>query len=93
MSRKSVLSTPRTRHVCERCGEEISHDVVRIDEGRLYHLSCFRMLVPGPEIGILECPQCHTMGRYWDWTGKAWRECTACGGGGYLADPGEACGN
>jgi len=93
MSRKSVLSAPRTLHVCELCGVEVYHDVVRVDEGRLYHLRCFRMHVPEAEVGIFECPRCHTLGRSWDWTSKAWRECTLCGGGGYLADPGEACGN
>ena len=46
MSRKSVLSTRRTVYVCELCGGEVSHDVVRVDEGRLCHLRCFRLHVP-----------------------------------------------
>jgi hypothetical protein len=93
MSRKSVLATIRTGHVCELCGEEITHDVVRVDEGRIYHLRCFRLHVPEAEAGIYECPRCRTLGRWWDWGGKSWRECTVCGGSGYLAAPGEACGN
>ena len=93
MSRKSVLSTARSLHTCELCGAEISHDVVRVDEGRLYHLRCFRLHVPEGEVGIYECPKCRTLGRSWDWSGKSWRECTLCGGSGYLAASGEACGN
>jgi len=93
MSRKSVLSTARLLHVCELCGDEISHDVVRVDEGRLYHLRCFRLRVPEAEVGIYECPKCRTLGRAWDWSGKSWRDCTICGGSGYLAASGEACGN
>jgi hypothetical protein len=93
MSRKSVLSATRTLHRCELCGEEVSHDVVRVDEGRLYHLRCFRLHVSEAEVGIFECPSCSTLGRSWDWVGKHWRECPACNGSGYLAAPGEACGN
>jgi hypothetical protein len=93
MSRKSVLGSTRTSHACDLCGEEITHDVVRVDEGRIYHLRCFRRRVPPNEMGLYECPKCRTLGRVWDWGGKAWRECSLCAGSGYLAAHGEACGN
>lgn len=93
MSRKSVLSAARSLHACELCGVEISHDVVRVDEGRLFHLRCFRLHVPEAEVGLYECPKCRTLGRAWDWSGRSWRDCTVCGGSGYLAASGEACGN
>jgi hypothetical protein len=92
MSRRSVLSAVRPLHLCELCGEEVSHDVVRIDEGRLYHLRCFRMHVSGGEAAICECPGCSTLGRSWDWVGKHWRTCAVCNGSGYLAPSEEACG-
>jgi hypothetical protein len=93
MSRKSVLAANRTLHTCELCGDEITHDVVRVDEGRVYHLRCFRRRVPENEMGLYECPTCRTLGRCWDWGGRSWRECTLCAGSGYLAAQGEACGN
>jgi hypothetical protein len=93
MSRKSVLASSRALHLCELCGGEISHDVARVDEGRIYHLRCFRRQLPEAELGFYECPKCHTLGSWWDWAGKSWRTCTLCQGGGYLAAPGEACGN
>lgn len=93
MSRGSVLGTNRAVHACELCGEEISHDVVRIDEGRVYHLRCFRRYVPEAEVGLYECPKCRTLGRTWDWSARAWRTCGLCNGGGYLSAPGETCGN
>ncbi|MGA2381492.1 MAG: hypothetical protein ABSG85_19510 [Spirochaetia bacterium] len=93
MSRKSVLTSMRTLHLCELCGDEITHDVVRVDEGRIYHFRCFRRHVPEMELGFYECPKCRTLGRCWDWSGKSWRACTLCAGSGYLAAHGEACGN
>jgi len=93
MSRKSVLTSMRTLHLCELCGDEITHDVVRVDEGRIYHFRCFRRHGPEMELGFYECPKCRTLGRCWDWSGKSWRACTLCAGSGYLAAHGEACGN
>lgn len=93
MSRKSVLSAKATVHSCELCGEEILHDVVRVDEGRMYHLRCFRKHVHDEEIGLYECPKCRTLGCTWDWMAKAWRACTLCDGCGYLSASGESCGN
>ena len=93
MSRKSVLAARTTTHFCELCGEEISHDVVRVDEGRMYHLRCFRRHVHDDEIGLYECPKCRTLGSTWDWMAKAWRACRLCGGSGYLSAAAEACGN
>jgi hypothetical protein len=34
MPRKSILATVKRSYSCELCGEQISHDVVRVDEGR-----------------------------------------------------------
>ncbi len=93
MSRTSVLAAVRTAHACDLCGEEITHDVVRVDEGRIYHLRCFRRYLPGGALGLFECPKCRTMGCTWEWAEKSWRTCTLCNGGGYLSAPGDACGN
>jgi ribosomal protein L37AE/L43A len=93
MSRKSVLTSMRTLYLCELCGAEITQDVVRVDESRVYHLACFRRHLPKVEIGMYECPKCRTLGRFWDSSRKSWRACSLCGGGGYLAAPSEACGN
>ncbi len=92
MSRRSVLSARQTGHACELCGGEISHDVVRVDDGRIYHFGCFRRHVHEGEIGLYECPKCRTIGRTWDWMAKAWRSCSLCGGSGYLAASPDACG-
>jgi hypothetical protein len=93
MSRTSVLTRVKRLPVCEICGEEISHDVVRVDEGRIYHLRCFRRHLHEGEIGMQECPTCRTLGCGWDWRGHAWKPCARCGGGGYLSTAEEACGN
>jgi hypothetical protein len=93
MSRERVPASERARHVCGLCGDEISHDVVRVDGGRIYHLRCFRMHVPEAEVGMYECPKCRTLGRSWDWSGRSWRDCSLCGGSGYLAASSKACGN
>ncbi len=93
MSRKSVLAVKTGLQACELCGEEITHDVVRVDEGRIYHLRCFRQRVPEAEMGLYECPKCRTLGRVWQWGARTWRTCTLCSGSGYLAAAGESCGN
>jgi hypothetical protein len=93
MPSKSVLTAVRRVPVCELCGEAISHDVVRVDEGRIFHLRCFRRHVQPGEIGMQECPSCRTLGARWDWRGRAWRSCPTCGGSGYLAAAEEACGS
>ena len=93
MSTNFVPAGVKRTVACEICAEEISHDVVRVDEGRVYHLRCFRRHVHGEEIGLFECPKCRTLGSSWDWRGHAWRACTLCGGSGYLAAGDEACGN
>ncbi len=92
MSRTSILAAIRQVHVCELCGEAISHDVVRIDEGRIYHLRCFRRHLQAGEMGMEECPACRTLGSSWDWRGRAWQSCPSCGGSGYLSLAEEACG-
>ena len=92
MSRTSILAAVRQVHVCELCGEAISHDVVRIDEGRIYHLRCFRRHLQAGEMGMEECPACRTLGSRWDWRGRVWQSCPSCGGSGYLSGADEACG-
>jgi hypothetical protein len=91
MIRNSVLAAVRQVHVCELCGEPISHDVVRIDEGRIYHLSCFRRHLHPGEFGMEECPSCRTLGSTWDWRARAWQSCPTCAGSGYLSVPDAAC--
>ena len=93
MSRSSVLTKTPVGITCHMCGDEITHDVVKVDGGSICHLRCFRRRVPEAEIGLYECPKCLTLGCTWDWAGRAWRSCTLCGGGGYLAVGAEPCGN
>ncbi len=92
MTPKLFPARPGGRHRCELCGEPIVHDVARIDEGRIFHLSCFRRFLHEGEMGMRECPDCRTTGRSWDWQARAWRSCPGCGGSGYLAMTEAACG-
>ena len=85
MSRRSVLSKEKNRHTCGLCGQEITHDVVRIDEGQVYHMSCFSLHFSGGSRGLTECQSCRTLGALWNRHAAAWSECTACSGTGYLA--------
>ncbi len=93
MSRRSVLAALTGVHACELCREEITDDVVRVDEGRMYHLHCFRKHVHEEEIGLYACPGCRTLGSTWDWMAKKSRACRLCGGSGYLSAAAEPCGN
>ena len=92
MSHTGVLTTVTRSYFCELCGEVISHDVVRVDEGRIYHLRCFRRHLHKGEMGMQECPACRTLGCCWNWRGHAWQPCATCGGSGYLASAEEVCG-
>ena len=85
MSRRSVLSKERNRHTCALCGREITHDVVRIDDGQVYHMSCFRRHFSGGSRGLVECQSCLTLGALWNRDEAAWNECGICCGTGYLA--------
>ncbi len=70
---------------CEICNEELLHDVARVDQGRLYHLRCFRLHVFEGDNGLYECPKCRTIGGTWSWTQSRWQCCTLCQGSGYLS--------
>jgi len=85
MSRKGFRWTGRPMPRCGQCGESISHDVARVDGGRIYHLRCFRQQVSEMDLGLYECPKCLTLGRTWDRVGRCWQVCILCAGNGYLA--------
>jgi hypothetical protein len=94
MSRRNVLTpTGKSRHVCELCGEEILHDVVRVDGGSIYHMRCFNRHVGDGKDQLRECPTCQTLGALWSWDHSQWKECDVCKGTGYLAGPGSARGS
>ena len=75
----------RSKYVCEVCGEEIMHDVVRVDEGRIYHMRCFSQHMNAGERRLKECPTCQTLGARWSWDHSQWKECDVCKGTGYLS--------
>ncbi len=84
MSRRNVLTPGRSHHSCELCGEEILHDVVRVDAGRMYHMRCFNQHVNDGKRELSECPTCQTLGALWSWDHSQWSECNVCNGTGYL---------
>ncbi len=71
-------------YLCELCGEEIKHDVVRVDEGRIYHMRCFSQHINAGVRRLKECPTCQTLGALWNWDHSQWKECDVCKGTGYL---------
>jgi hypothetical protein len=83
MTTRDTPATGACALSCAACGGGITHDVVRVDEGRVYHLACFRRVVFEPGTGLYECPRCLTLGSYR--TGRGMTECLLCGGLGYLA--------
>ena len=85
MSRKSVLTPTPSHLACELCGEEITHDVARVDAGRLFHLRCFRSRIDGGRRALVECPACLTLGARWNAAASTWDECQTCSGTGYLS--------
>jgi hypothetical protein len=93
VSRRNVLAQGKSHHSCELCGEEILHDVVRVDGGRIYHLRCFTQRVNGGRIALSECPSCQTLGALWSWDNSQWSECDVCNGTGYLRGTGTVGGN
>ncbi len=84
MSRRNVLVPGKPHYACELCGEEIRHDVVRVDGGRIYHMSCFSKHVNGGRRELNECPTCQTLGALWSRDDSRWNECDVCRGTGYL---------
>jgi hypothetical protein len=87
MSRKSVLSRRAGPPACDACGEDITDDVVRVEEGRVYHVRCYHESIRGQERSLYECPKCHTFGGVWSRRGREWRICNLCMGSGYLVPP------
>ncbi|HUI69526.1 MAG TPA: hypothetical protein VL354_03325 [Spirochaetia bacterium] len=85
---------PRTSlYACELCGEEIRHDVARVDDGRIYHMRCFYKHLSGGTTGLKECPACQTLGALWSWDHSRWTECEVCNGTGYLSGSPRGSGN
>lgn len=84
MSRRGFLTPGRTSYTCELCGERIVHDVVRVDEGRIYHMSCFSRHMSQGRSELRECPACRTLGAQWSLDLSQWRECDECCGTGYV---------
>ena len=85
MSRRTVLAPGKPRYACELCGEEILHDVARVDGGRIYHMRCFDQRVNSGKRELRACPTCQTLGALWNWDHSQWSECDVCKGTGYLA--------
>jgi hypothetical protein len=85
MSRRNVLAQEKPHYACELCGEEILHDVVRVDGGRIYHMRCFNQRVNAGKRELRECPTCQTLGALWNWDHSQWNECDVCKGTGYMA--------
>jgi predicted RNA-binding Zn-ribbon protein involved in translation (DUF1610 family) len=89
MSRISVLSRSATLPRCGSCGNDITHDVVRVDEGSVFHVRCYHKGAGDEDRALFECPKCHTIGRTWHWRRLEWMTCDLCQGSGYLsASPG-----
>ena len=84
MSRRNVLVPGKPHYACELCGEEIQHDVARVDGGRIYHMSCFSRHHNGGSRELNECPTCQTLGALWSRDHSRWNECDVCRGTGYL---------
>ena len=85
MSRTSILSRSPGPLSCALCGNAIEHDVARVDEGRVYHVRCFRRHVTDSERTLYDCPKCATIGGTWSWSRHAWETCDLCAGSGYLS--------
>ncbi len=83
MSRIDGPVSGESRHACALCGEEIRHDVARIDGGRIYHMSCFSKHVSDGKTELRDCPACQTLGALWNWDHSQWYECDVCNGTGY----------
>jgi hypothetical protein len=84
MSPNNSLEPPRTNYACELCGEAIQHDVVRVNGGRIYHMSCFNQKVNAGKRELGACPTSQTLGAWWNWDHSEWNECDVCNGTGYL---------
>jgi len=84
MSRRNVLAPAKSIYASDLCGEEILHDVVRVDGGRIYHMRCFSKHVNGGGTVLRECPTCQTLGALWSWDHSRWNECDVCNGTGYV---------
>jgi DnaJ-class molecular chaperone len=84
MSPNNSLEPLRPTYACTLCGEEIQHDVVRVDGGRIYHMSCFNQKVNAGKRELRACPTCQTLGALWNWDHSEWTECDVCKGTGYL---------
>lgn len=80
MSRRNVLVPGKPHYACELCGEEIRHDVVRVDGGRIYHMSCFSKHVNGGRRELNECPACQTLGALSSGTIPGGMNATCAGG-------------
>jgi len=83
ITRNDTAAGTCTLH-CEACGDGITHDVVRVDEGHLYHLRCFRNAMGASGSALYECPRCMTIGSYRAGP-RGWSDCELCAGLGYLA--------
>jgi hypothetical protein len=81
---RTVPVSGKAPYLCEVCGEEILHDVVRVDGGRIYHMRCFSQHLHAGKSDLRECPSCQTLGALWSWDHSQWKECTVCRGTGYL---------
>jgi len=86
MSRRSVLVPGRHPYACRLCGENVVHDVVRVDGPHIYHMSCFNRHIAGGRRELRDCPDCRTLGALWRHDLLQWHECKVCGGTGYLRD-------
>ena len=84
MSPNDSFEPSRPNYTCELCGEEIQHDVVRVDGGRIYHMRCFNQKVNTGKRELRACPTCQTHGAVWNWDNSEWNECDVCKGTGYL---------
>jgi hypothetical protein len=73
---------------CEYCKEKIENDIAHINSGMIFHLSCYREYIHGPDDHpyiLYECPRCHTLGSRWNGEKEGWRLCALCKGAGYLS--------
>ena len=74
---------------CNYCKKEIKNDIAHISEDGIYHLSCYREHLHGPDEEkhkMFECPKCHTLGRVWNRRLDSWRVCKLCKGTGYILE-------
>jgi hypothetical protein len=83
--RTRTTTPPQPAVTCACCGGGITDEVARVDEGRCYHVRCFRGHLGVAPVGLYECPHCETLGGTWSATDGSWITCPLCGGCGYLA--------